>query len=90
MQPAGMAQVEAAKADGQWDAAYDGQKDIEMPADFMDAISKNKKALAFYESLSRANKFAIAYRLQTARKPETRARRMEALLNMLKEGRKLH
>ena len=89
MKPAGMAQVEAAKADGRWDAAYDGQKDMEVPADFLAAISKNKKALAFYESLSRANKYAIAWRLQTAKKPETRARRLTSLVQMIEEGKKL-
>jgi uncharacterized protein YdeI (YjbR/CyaY-like superfamily) len=90
MKPAGIAQVDAAKADGRWAAAYDGQKDMEAPADFLAAISKNKKAFAFYESLSRANKYAIAWRLQTAKKPETRERRLKALIQMMKEGKKLH
>jgi uncharacterized protein YdeI (YjbR/CyaY-like superfamily) len=90
MKPAGMAHVEAAKADGRWDAAYDGQKDMEIPADFLAAISTNKKALEFFESLSRANKYAIAWRLQTAKKPETRARRLTALVQMILDGKKLH
>jgi uncharacterized protein YdeI (YjbR/CyaY-like superfamily) len=90
MKPAGMAQVQAAKADGRWDAAYDGQKDMEAPADFLAAISKNKQALAFYESLSRANKYAIAWRLQTAKKPETRERRLNALVKMIEQGKRLH
>ncbi|MEO7453143.1 MAG: YdeI/OmpD-associated family protein [Fimbriimonadales bacterium] len=90
MQPVGLAQVEAAKADGRWDQAYDGQKDMAVPEDFLAAVSKNKKALAFYESLNKANKYAIAWRLQTARKPETREKRLKTFVQMMRDGKKIH
>lgn len=90
MQPAGLAQIEAAKADGRWDAAYDSAKNMVVPEDFLKELAKDPKALAFFESLNRSNKYAITWRLQTAKKPETRARRMEVLLAMLKKGEKIH
>lgn len=90
MKPAGLQEAEAAKKDGRWDKAYDPQGAMEMPADFLQALSKDKKAKAFFESLNRANHYAIAWRLQTAKRPETRARRMQAILAMLKKGEKFH
>ena len=90
MSPAGLAEVEAAKKDGRWQAAYDSPKTAEVPADFVAALRKDKKALAFFESLNKANKYAITYRLQTAKKPETRAKRLVALVEMMKRGEKLH
>lgn len=90
MKPAGLQEVEAAKKDGRWDKAYDPQGAMEMPADFLQALAKDKKAKAFFESLNRANLYAIAWRLQTAKKPETRARRLQAILAMLKRGEKFH
>lgn len=90
MKPAGLQEAEAAKKDGRWDKAYDPQGAMEMPADFLQALAKDKKAKAFFESLSRANHYAIAWRLQTAKRPETRARRMQAILAMLKKGEKFH
>jgi len=90
MKPAGLQEVEAAKKDGRWDKAYDPQGAMEMPADFLQALAKDKKAKAFFESLNRANHYAIAWRLQTAKRPETRARRMQAILAMLKKGEKFH
>lgn len=90
MKPAGLKEVEAAKKDGRWDKAYDPQGAMEMPADFLQALAKDKKAKAFFESLNRANHYAIAWRLQTAKRPETRARRMQAILAMLKKGEKFH
>lgn len=90
MMPAGLAVVEAAKADGRWEDAYESPKDMEVPADFITELKKDKKAYEFYLTLSRANTYAIAWRLQTAKKPETRAKRMDALLKMLAEGKKLH
>jgi uncharacterized protein YdeI (YjbR/CyaY-like superfamily) len=90
MQPAGRAQVAAAKADGRWDRAYDSPANIEVPEDFLRALRRHKKALAFFESLNRANVYAICYRLQTAKKPETRHRRLESILQMMKEGRSFH
>lgn len=90
MQPAGMAQVEAAKADGRWQQAYDSPSTMEVPADFLKEISKNKKAEAFFKTLNKTNRFAIAFRLQTAKKPETRERRMKVLLEMMAEGKKIY
>ncbi|HXF50021.1 MAG TPA: YdeI/OmpD-associated family protein [Verrucomicrobiae bacterium] len=90
MRPAGKREVEAARADGRWEVAYDSSGTMELPADFLKELSKNKKAKAFFEKLNRANTYAIAWRLQTAKRPETRKRRMKALLEMLKTGKKLH
>ena len=90
MKPSGLAEVQRAKDDGRWAQAYDSPKDMEIPEDFLRELRKSKRAERFYKTLSKANLFAIAWRLQTAKKPETRARRMEALLTMLKEGRKIH
>jgi uncharacterized protein YdeI (YjbR/CyaY-like superfamily) len=90
MKPAGLKQVEAAKQDGRWHRAYDSPGKMEVPQDFMQQLSKNKKALAFFESLNKANKYAITWRLQTAVKPETRSRRMALILEMLKKGERFH
>jgi uncharacterized protein YdeI (YjbR/CyaY-like superfamily) len=90
MQPSGQAEVDAAKADGRWDAAYGGQKDMEIPADFMAALQAKPAALEFFNSLNRANIFAIVFRLRTAKKTETRQRRFEALLGMMERGEKIH
>ena len=90
MQPAGLAEVERAKADGRWDQAYGNARDIEMPKDFLRALAKDKQAKAFFAGLNKANHYAIAWRLATAAKPETRARRMAALLAMMAEGKAPH
>ena len=90
MQARGRAEVEAAKADGRWEQAYDSPANSEIPPDFLDAVSKHKKALAFFRSLNRANLYAICYRLQTAKKPETRQRRFEKILQMMKDGETFH
>ena len=90
MQPAGQAAVAAAKADGRWEQAYHSLSTHELPADFLAAVSRHAKARAFFGTLNIANRYAIYFRLTTARKPETRARRFEQLLGMLKRGEKLH
>ena len=90
MQPSGLAEVEAARRDGRWGAAYDSPKDMVVPEDFLQALRENEQALAFFNTLSKANVFAIAWRLQTARKPETRQRRFTALLAMLEREEKFH
>jgi uncharacterized protein YdeI (YjbR/CyaY-like superfamily) len=90
MTPAGLKQIEDAKKDGRWDAAYDSPKDMQIPYDFLRALRRNTKAYAFFKTLNKANTYAIAWRLQTAKKPETRARRMQALVEMLAQGKKLH
>jgi uncharacterized protein YdeI (YjbR/CyaY-like superfamily) len=90
MQPAGLAEVERAKADGRWERAYDAQSTMQIPDDFMKQLSKNKNALSFFESLNKANKYAIAWRLQTAKKPKTREKRLKLILEMLSNGQKFH
>ncbi len=90
MTPAGQAQIDAAKADGRWAIAYDSHSTMEIPEDFLKALAKNKKALAFFESLNKANLYSIAFRLQTAKKPETREKRMKQILEMMKNGEKFH
>jgi len=90
MRPAGLAAVAAAKADGRWEAAYDSPRNAQPPADFLKALAKNNKAKAFFETLNRANVYAIVYRLQTAKKPETRERRMKLILGMMGEGKRFH
>lgn len=90
MTPAGLEAVNAAKADGRWTAAYDSFSDTTVPADFLKALTKNKKAKAFFETLNKTNIYSITYRLQTAKKPETRERRMKLILTMLTQHKKFH
>ena len=90
MRPPGLAQVELAKADGRWEAAYDPQKNSTPPEEFVMALKKNKKAYEFYQTLSKGNVYAITWRLQTAKKPETVTRRIEAIIAMLERGEKFH
>jgi uncharacterized protein YdeI (YjbR/CyaY-like superfamily) len=90
MTAAGLAAVEAAKKDGRWKAAYAPASTMAIPADFLKELAKFPKAKAFFESLNKANHYAIGYRLSTAKKPETRQRRMDALLAMMKAGKKIH
>ncbi|HTA16154.1 MAG TPA: YdeI/OmpD-associated family protein [bacterium] len=90
MTPRGLAQVAAAKADGRWDRAYESPSSHTIPDDFLQAVAQDKKTKAFFMSLNRANLYAISYRLQTAKKPETRERRFAQILAMLKEGKKFH
>jgi uncharacterized protein YdeI (YjbR/CyaY-like superfamily) len=90
MAPAGLKEVEAAQADGRWKAAYDSFANAAVPDDFLAELRKNKKAKAFFETLNRTNRYSIAYRLQTAKKPETRERRLRAIIEMLARGEKFH
>jgi uncharacterized protein YdeI (YjbR/CyaY-like superfamily) len=90
MQAAGLAEVERAKADGRWDAAYDSPANAKVPDDLAKSLAKSAKAKKFFESLSASNRFAILYRLHDAKKPETRARRLEKIVELLKKGEKLH
>jgi len=90
MTAAGLKEIERAKQDGRWESAYDSPKDMKVPADFLRELKKDKTAYAFFKTLSKANTYAIAWRLQTAKKPETRDKRREALLQMLGQGKKLH
>jgi uncharacterized protein YdeI (YjbR/CyaY-like superfamily) len=88
MKPAGLAEIEAAKADGRWAAAYDSHSTMVIPEDFLKALKKNKKAEAFFKSLNKTNLYSIAYRLQTAKTPATREKRMNAILEMMAKGEK--
>jgi uncharacterized protein YdeI (YjbR/CyaY-like superfamily) len=90
MTPAGLLAVESAKADGRWTAAYDSPKDAAPPLDFLKELANDKKAQSFFETLNRANVYSIVYRLQTAKKPETRAKRMKMILAMMARGEKFH
>lgn len=90
MKPSGIKEVEAAQQDGRWQEAYDSPSNMKVPADFLKRLSKSKKALAFYQTLNKANTYAIAWRLHTARKPETREKRMTAILEMMKQEKKFH
>jgi uncharacterized protein YdeI (YjbR/CyaY-like superfamily) len=90
MRPDGLRQVEQAKADGRWAAAYDSQSRISVPDDFQQALEQNPAALAFFKTLDSANRYAVLYRIQTAKKAETRASWIRRLVEMLAEGRKIH
>jgi uncharacterized protein YdeI (YjbR/CyaY-like superfamily) len=90
MQPAGLREVEAAKADGRWDAAYDSSSRMVPPDDLLAALAKNKKAGSFFETLDKTNRYAVCWRVQTAKKPETRAARIEKLVGMLARGEKIN
>lgn len=88
MKPAGMAQVEAAKADGRWDAAYPGQSTITVPDDFQKALDANPKAQEFFDGLGKSARFLFLYRIQDAKRPETRERRIKTYTAMLEKGEK--
>jgi uncharacterized protein YdeI (YjbR/CyaY-like superfamily) len=90
MQPAGLREVERAKADGRWDAAYEGMRTASVPEDLQRALDENDQARAFFPTLSSANRYAIIYRIQDAKTPETRARRIEKFVAMLSEGKKIY
>jgi uncharacterized protein YdeI (YjbR/CyaY-like superfamily) len=90
MTPAGLKAVEAAKVDGRWEAAYASPKNAVPPEDFLKALAANKKAKAFFETLNKANVYSIVYRLQTAKKPETREKRLKMILAMMEEGKAFH
>ena len=90
MQDAGLAEVRAAKADGRWSAAYDPPSTATLPKDFLEQLAQSKKASVMYATLNRANLYAIAYRLQTAKREDTRLRRMKAIIDMLARGEKFH
>lgn len=90
MKAAGIRQVEAAKADGRWEQAYDSSSTMVVPADFLKELAKNNKAETFFKTLNKANTYAIVWRLQTAKKPETRNKRMMAIIEMLTNGEKFH
>jgi uncharacterized protein YdeI (YjbR/CyaY-like superfamily) len=90
MRPAGLKAIDNAKANGSWEKAYDSPSKMTLPEDFLKRLSKNKKAEMNFRSLNKANLFAIGFRLQTAKKQETREKRMKDILEMLAKGEKFH
>ena len=90
MQPAGHAEIERAKTDGRWDAAYEGVSAATVPPDLQAALDANRKAAKFFVTLDSRNRFAVLFRTQSAKKPETRARRIAQFVEMLAKGEKIH
>src|SRR5579871_5943924 len=90
MRPAGLAQVESARRDGRWEQAYDSPAQAAVPEDLRMALNANPEAQAFFGRLDRANRYAVLWRIQTAKRAETRARRVEQFVAMLARGEKLH
>jgi len=90
MQPAGLVQVERARADGRWQAAYESQSRAEVPPDLQAALAASPAAAASFATLNAVNRYAILYRLQSAKKAETRARRLRSFIEMLERGGKIH
>ena len=90
MTPAGLVHVEAAKADGRWESAYAGSAEMTIPQDFLDALETMPAAKAFFATLDRKNLYPIYYRLQTAKRPETRAKRLVQILAQLDRGERFH
>jgi uncharacterized protein YdeI (YjbR/CyaY-like superfamily) len=90
MRPAGLAEIERAKADGRWDAAYDAPSTATVPDELRAALDARPGARAFFESLDSQNRYAILHRIQTARKPETKARRIEKFADMCAAGERVH
>jgi len=90
MQPSGMAEIDRARSDGRWDAAYEGARTAVVPPDLQAALDAEPRAKAFFAGLDRANRYAVLWRVQTAMRPETRSRRIETLVAMLARGEKIH
>jgi len=90
MKPAGLREVERAKADGRWAAAYDAKHTATIPEDLGRALKKKRKARELFEALDSRNRYAILYRIQDAKRPETRARRIATFVQMLEDGKKLY
>ncbi len=90
MKPAGLREVEQARADGRWDAAYEPQSSASVPDDLREALAANQAASDFFATLDSTNRYAILHRIHAAKKPETRARRIETFVAMLADGKKLY
>jgi uncharacterized protein YdeI (YjbR/CyaY-like superfamily) len=90
MQPAGLQQVELAKGDGRWEAAYQSQRTMTIPDDLQRALDENPQAKEFFGTLNSSNRYAILWRVETAKKPETRAARIATYIEMLTKGEKIH
>jgi uncharacterized protein YdeI (YjbR/CyaY-like superfamily) len=90
MMPAGLKAIESAKEDGRWDAAYDSYSSATVPDDLRAALDGNAKAKAFFATLNSQNRYAILFRIQTAKKAETRAKRIQQFVDMLEKNEKLY
>jgi uncharacterized protein YdeI (YjbR/CyaY-like superfamily) len=90
MQPAGLAEVDRAKSDGRWEAAYEGQKTASVPDDLAAELAKSPAAQAFFDNLDSRNRFSILYRIQDAKRPQTRAARIEKYVGMLARGERIY
>lgn len=90
VRPAGLAEIDAAKADGRWEAAYAGQRSAKVPLDLQRELDANPAAAEFFAGLDGANRYAVIYRLDEAKKPETRERRLHKFIAMLARGEKIH
>ncbi len=90
MEAPGLAEVERARQDGRWDRAYDGARAATVPPDLAQALARDARARAFFDKLDGANRYAILYRLQTAKRPDTRARRLQTFVEMCARHETLH
>ncbi|MCU1457421.1 MAG: hypothetical protein JWL73_1513 [Actinomycetia bacterium] len=90
MHPLGQAEIDRARADGRWDAAYPSQSKAEVPEDLQAALARDPTAAKFFAGLDRVNRYAILYRIHSSKKPETRARNIDKFVTMLHEGRTIH
>ena len=90
MEPSGLTEVERARDDGRWDRAYEGPRTATPPADLLEALAARPAARDFFETLNSTNRYAILYRIQDAKRPETRARRIATFVDMLERGEKLY
>jgi uncharacterized protein YdeI (YjbR/CyaY-like superfamily) len=90
MKPAGLEAIESAKKHGQWESAYDSPSGATVPDDFQAALDANPRAKAFFETIDRVNRYAVLWRIQTAKKAETRVRKIEQFIEMLERGEKIH
>jgi uncharacterized protein YdeI (YjbR/CyaY-like superfamily) len=90
MRPAGLHQVERAQADGRWEQAYESQSRVTVPEDLARALAANQRARAFFATLDSTNRYAILYRIGTAKRPETRAKRIDTFVAMLSEHKKIY
>jgi uncharacterized protein YdeI (YjbR/CyaY-like superfamily) len=90
MRPAGLGEVEQAQADGRWEQAYESQSRVTVPEDLARALAANQRARAFFATLDSTNRYAILYRIGTAKRPETRAKRIDTFVSMLSEHKKIY
>ena len=90
MKPAGQEAIDAAKKNGMWDTAYDSPKSAQVPADFQAALNASPRAWDFFRALDSANRYAVLFRIQTAKKAETRARKIREFVEMLERGERIH